>query len=249
MFVKIYFDSFTYKDDFNFNAKIAVIQPFPYVPIEQIHELHYSKQEDAKEALFDMSEESSRRPTVMSISSVALDMTSGTKESLKFLASLKDSDADSQFESKFVQTYLDYKMKQTAWISYIQMTLYLAYLLTNFVKHMWYSVAPWCVYQIAEEIVQLIGNQKASGEKWNIRSAFSTAYDSMDIWNFADYLRIILQISFIVVSFCSTPDPDQLGPADVFFAYLIMVSWLSFLKYLRMFESLRIFIKLFIECC
>lgn len=69
------------------------------------------------------------------------------------------------------------------------------------------------------------------------KSILKLIWDHFDsIWNYFDLARLIFMVGFIIME------------SNIFYSWLMLSSYLSFLKYLRAFKSYRIFIQLVHAC-
>jgi len=134
------------------------------------------------------------------------------------------------FISKFVQSILDYKIKQSQWVSTLMTCIHLAYLITIFLTRKRLAVGIFFALTFTQETMQFVRGAQRVG----FVNVFIDHFT--DIWNLMDLMVMIIQVVYLFY-----------GPSHaIIFAWLTLISWFQGLKFFRAFKSTRVFIQLLV---
>jgi len=113
------------------------------------------------------------------------------------------------FISKFVQSILDYKIKQSQWVSTLQTCIHLAYLVTIFLTRDRLALGIFFGLSFSQETLQFVRGAQRVGI-WEVFIDHFT-----DIWNLSDLSVMIMQVVYL----CLGPDHANC------YAWLTLLSW------------------------
>ena len=166
---KKYFDMLCQKDETLFTKKkMAELNPHDqknFSVVENLWEVVKNKV-TVNLDLFEQKFDAPTQPVEVYFNLFKVNMTPGSDESIEFLDQLltaerevdreslnQDLIASDIFLSKFVQSILEYKFKQSAWVSYFLTCLHISYLCTIFVtRHSWAIILFFTLNVIQESI-------------------------------------------------------------------------------------------------
>jgi hypothetical protein len=126
-------------------------------------------------------------------------------------------------------------MQQSVEVSYV-LTLYFILSLATLTFTPDKDLVMWFFWtNLLEEVIGFV----AASQGRTFKDTF-TQY-SKEIWTYFDILRLIMQLMY-------WDDTFSCGNEAVIFKYLTLISWMCFLKYLRINRTLSLFIHIGIEC-
>jgi hypothetical protein len=141
------------------------------------------------------------------------------------------------FSSNFVKSLLDFKMLKSRKVTYAFMGSYIVYLSSLMFYRSRLVVAFWFILHLTEEIMQYRQNNGSDHKDYTMTRFHRLILAHFEtLWNYFDFTRLMCMVGFIYFDNAT------------FYSWLMMVSFLSFLKYLRAFPEYRIFIQLLIAC-
>ena len=164
--------------------------------------------------------------------------TPGSSESIKFLLLLADTDDESVFKTLLIKNLLEYKWKQVSYIIWMQLAVYLAYLIilalytTDYYGNNAYVIVLFVLSAVLHlyETIQML-----------LEGTFRYFHSG---WTWIDLIRFALQTTYCVLIWVdySYPTYDLLGTI-VFLAYLRGIG------YFRVFDFTRYYINLLVIVC
>ena len=141
------------------------------------------------------------------------------------------------FSSHFVKSLLDYKMLRSKKVTYAFMGSYMVYLCSLMTIKSRIVVGFWFMLHLTEEVLQFKQTNGHKNKYYTIKHFHKLLLNHFgSIWNYFDISRLFCMIGFMYTG------------NTIFYSWLMMISFLSSLKFLRAFPSYRIFIQLLIAC-